>query len=76
MIMRITQNEKVAQRILDALNDYTLDTRMIGYYIFRIAPMDLFIKLQEIMIGIDEAIEHENTRERKKIERRNEHAPF
>lgn len=74
--MRITQNEKVAKKILDAINDYTLDTYMIGYYIFRFAPLDLYIKLQEIMIGIDEAIEHENTRERKKIERSNEHAPF
>jgi hypothetical protein len=76
MIMRITQDERVAKRILDAINDYTLDTRMIGYYIFRLAPMDLFIKLQEIMTGIDEAIEAENTRERKKIERAKEHAPF
>ena len=74
--MRITQDERVAKRILDAINDYTLDTRMIGYYIFRLAPMDLFIKLQEIMTGIDEAIEAENTRERKKIERAKEHAPF
>ena len=74
--MRITQNERVAKKILDALNDYTLDTYMIGYYIFRFAPMDLFIKLQEIMTGIDNAIEHENKRERKKIERANEHAPF
>jgi hypothetical protein len=76
MIMRITQDERVAKRILDALNDYTLDTRMIGYYIFRIAPMDLFLKLQEIMEGIDEAIEAENTRERKKIERANQHPTF
>jgi hypothetical protein len=74
--MRLTQDERVAKRILDAINDYTLDTRMIGYYIFRIAPMDLFIKLQEIMAGIDEAIETENTREREKIDRRNAHAPF
>jgi len=76
MIMRISHNERVAKRILDALNDYTLDTRLIGYYIFRVAPMDLFIKLQEIMEGIDEAIEAENTRERKKIERANQHPTF
>ena len=74
--MRITQDERVAKRILDALNDYTLDTRMIGYYIFRIAPMDLFIKLQEIMVGIDEAIKTENERVEKKNERRKQDAPF
>lgn len=74
--MRITQDERVAKRILDAINDYTLDTRMIGYYIFRIAPMDLFIKLQEIMVGIDEAIKTENERVEKKNERRKQDAPF
>ncbi len=74
--MRITQNEKAAQKILDAVNDYTLDTYMIGFHIFQFAPLDLYVKLDEIMEGIDLAIEAENKRVEDKNEQRRQNAPF
>ena len=74
--MRITQNERAAQKILDAVNDYTLDTYMIGFHIFQFAPLDLYVKLDEIMEGIDLAIEAENKRVEDKNEQRKQPAPF
>jgi hypothetical protein len=74
--MRITQNERAAQKILDAVNDYTLDTYMIGFHIFQFAPLDLYVKLDEIMEGIDLAIEAENKRVEDKNEQRRQDAPF
>jgi len=74
--MRITQNERAAQKILDAVNDYTLDTYMIGFHIFQFAPLDLYVKLEEIMEGIDLAIEAENKRVEDKNEQRRQNAPF
>ena len=74
--MRITQNERAAQKILDAVNDYTLDTYMIGFHIFQFAPLDLYVKLDEIMEGIDLAIEAENKRVEDKNEQRRQNAPF
>lgn len=74
--MRITQNERAAQKILDAVNDYTLDTYMIGFHIFQFAPLDLYVKLEEIMEGIDLAIEAENKRVEDKNEQRRQDAPF
>lgn len=74
--MRITNDEKAATKILDALNDYTLDTYMIGFHIFRFAPLDLYVKLEEVMEGIDIAIKTENERVEKKNERRKQNAPF
>jgi hypothetical protein len=74
--MRITENERAAQQILDAVNDYTLDTYMIGFHIFRFAPLDLYVKLEEVMEGIDLAIKTENERIEKKNERRKQNAPF
>jgi hypothetical protein len=73
---RYTNDEKSAIKILDALNDHTINPNMVGYHIFRVAPMDLHDKLEQVIEGIDQAIEYENTRERKKIERSNQHAPF
>jgi hypothetical protein len=73
---RITNDEKIAKKILDAINDYTIDTLMVGYYIFSFAPVDLYCKLEEIMEAVQIAIENENERERKKIERANEHPLF
>jgi len=74
--MRITNNEKAATKILDALNDHTLDTYMIGFHIFKFATLDLYVKLEEVMDGIDKAIEVENERVEKKNERRKQNAPF
>jgi len=74
--MRITQNERAAQKILDAVNDYTLDTYMIGFHIFQFAPLDLYMKLDEIMEGVDMAIKAENERVEKKNEQRKQNAPF
>ena len=74
--MRITNDEKAATKILDALNDYTLDTYMIGFHIFRFAPLDLYVKLEEVMEGIDLAIKTENERVEKKNERKSKNAPF
>ena len=74
--MRITNNEKAATKILDALNDHTLDTYMIGFHIFRFAPLDLYVKLEEVMDGIDKAIVLENERTERKNEQRKQNAPF
>jgi hypothetical protein len=74
--MRITNDEKAAQKILDAVNDYTLNTYMIGFHIFQFAPMDLYVKLEEVMEGIDLAIKTENERVEKNVQRKSQNAPF
>lgn len=76
MARRITNNERAATKILDALNDHTLDTEMVGLHIFQFAPMDLYCKLDEVLVGVDKAIEAEAERVRKRDERRREKPPF
>lgn len=71
-----TQNEKAAEKILDALNDYTVDTYMIGFHIVHFAPLDLFGKLEEVMDGVDLAIKTEEERQEKYLERQRQNPPF
>ena len=73
---KITQNEKAANQILDALNDYTIDPQLIGLHIVHIAPMDLYGKLEEVMEGVDLGITIEEERVQKEYERRKEKPPF
>ena len=71
-----TQDEKAAEKILDALNDYTINTYMIGFHIFEFAPLDLYCKLEEVMEGVDLAIKTEEERVRKDNERATQDPPF
>jgi hypothetical protein len=44
--MRQSNNERVAKKILDVINNWELDEHSIGEYIARLAPLNLFTRFQ------------------------------
>jgi hypothetical protein len=49
-----TNEEKTAEKIIDAMNDYTLWEELVGFYLFELAPSEVFDK---IVIASERAIE-------------------
>jgi hypothetical protein len=45
---RITKEEKVAQALLQEVNDLTLDLDLTGVYIAQMSPAILYNRLQEV----------------------------
>jgi len=66
---RITHEEKVARKLLDLVNDYTIDLELTGIYLYQIAPFDLFENLDIISNAMKEA-------ERREYERQNANPLF
>lgn len=46
--MRQSDNERVAKKILNVINDWGLDEHAIGDYLARLAPTNLFTRFQLI----------------------------
>jgi hypothetical protein len=49
-----TNEEKTAEKIIDAMNDYTLWEELVGFYLFELAPSEVFDK---IVVASERAIE-------------------
>jgi hypothetical protein len=45
---RLTKEERVAQKLLDEVNDLTLDLDLTGVYIAQMSPAILYNRLQEV----------------------------
>jgi predicted DNA-binding transcriptional regulator len=43
-----TNEEKTAEKIIDALNDYTLWEKLVGYYLFELSPPEIFDKIEVV----------------------------
>ena len=63
MARRQTHEEKTARKLLDLVNDYTLDLEMTGVYLYQIAPYDLFENLDIISNAMKEAEKREYERQ-------------
>lgn len=44
-----TNEEKVALKIISLLSDFMIDTRMLGFYLARVAPEQVIAKMQEVV---------------------------
>lgn len=59
-----TNEEKAAEKIIDAMNDYTLWTELVGVYVFELSPPEIFDKIEivaeEAMKARDKEIDRQN----------------
>lgn len=64
-----TNEEKTAEKIIDAMNDYTLWEEMVGVYLFELAPSEVFDKIvvvsETAMRERDKEIERQQQPQRK-----------
>jgi hypothetical protein len=63
-----TKEEKVAQKLSEIVNDYTLDLEEVGRYFYRVAPKVSYNRIIEIVEVAEFERENENVR--------NHHNPF
>jgi hypothetical protein len=63
-----TKEEKVAQKLSEIVNDYTLDLEEVGRYFYRVAPKVSYNRIVEIVEVAEFERENENVR--------NHHNPF
>jgi len=61
---KITEEEKVAKKLIDILSDIRLDLHLIGYYFANLATMGAFMRLEEVIVSADETRETANDREK------------
>lgn len=45
----MTENEKVAVKISKLLSDFTLDLRMVAFYLVKVTPLPIMGRLLEVM---------------------------
>jgi hypothetical protein len=64
----ITKEEKIARKLSDIVNDYTLNLDEVGKYFYRVAPKVSYNRIAEI-IEVAEM-------ERENADVRNHHNPF
>ena len=57
--MPITKEEKIARKLSDIVNDYTLDLDEVGRYFYRVAPKVSYNRILDI-VDVAE-MERENT---------------
>ena len=57
-----TKEEKVAQKLSEIVNDYTLDLKEVGRYFYRVAPKVSYNRIVEILEVAEFERENENVR--------------
>lgn len=60
---KLTNEEKAASKLLDIVNDYTLNHNLVGKYLFRIAPSVLYDNLEVVIESAQKAREAEYDRQ-------------
>jgi hypothetical protein len=60
---KLTNEEKVAIKLLDIVNDHTINYNLVGYYLFRIAPSVLHGNLEVVIDSAQKAQEREYDRQ-------------
>lgn len=43
-----TNEEKVALKVISLLSDFMLDTKMLGFYLARVAPKEIISRMHEV----------------------------
>lgn len=59
---KLTDEERVAKKLIDLLADIRLDLHLIGYYFANLATLGAFLRLEEVMVSADETRETANDR--------------
>ena len=62
--MRLTDEEKVASKLIDLLADIRLDLTLVGYYFANIATKGAFLRLEEVIDSAEETAAGANDREK------------
>jgi len=62
--MSITDEEKVAKKLIDLLSDIRIDLHLVGYYFANLASKGAFLRLEEIQASAEETLEDSHDRER------------
>ena len=66
-----TNEEKAAEQIISAMNNYTLWEEMVGFYVFELSPPEIFDKLEtvahEALKARDKEIERQQQQPKRKL---------
>ena len=62
--MSITDEEKVALKLIDLLSDIRIDLTLVGYYFANIATKGAFLRLEEVLGSAEETKESAGDREK------------
>lgn len=61
---KLTDEERVAKKLIDLLADIRLDLHLIGYYFANLATLGAFMRLEEVVVSADETRETANDRDK------------
>lgn len=64
MSKTITDEEKIAKKLIHLLSDIRTDLHLVGYYFANLASKGAFLRLEEIQASAEETIEDSFDRER------------
>jgi hypothetical protein len=59
----MTNEEKVAIKLIDLLSDIKIDLHLVGYYFANLASKGLFLRLEAVQASAEETIEDSFDRE-------------
>lgn len=62
--MSITNEEKVAKKLIELLSDIRIDLHLVGYYFANLATKGAFLRLEEIQASAEETVEDSFDREK------------
>lgn len=71
-----TNEEKTAEKIIDAMNDYTLWEELVGFYLFELAPSEVFDKIVTVSETAIKERDKEIDRQQQPQRKLSEDAPF
>lgn len=63
MSKTITDEEKIAQKLIHLVSDIRTDLHLVGYYFANLASKGAFLRLEEIQASAEETIEDSFDRE-------------
>lgn len=62
--MSITNEEKIAKKLIDLLSDIRVDLHLVGYYFANLASKGAFLRLEEVQVSAQETVEDSHDREK------------
>ena len=63
MSKTMTNEEKVAIKLIDLLSDIRIDLHLVGYYFANLASKGAFLRLEEIQASAEDTVEDSFDRE-------------
>jgi hypothetical protein len=63
MSKTMTDEEKIAQKLIDLLSDIRIDLHLVGYYFANLASKGAFLRLEEVQASAEGTVEDSFDRE-------------